>query len=160
MQGTQLQDGVAIQQETDGDRDFYLPDGALGIEKLSSSALKALTGYDAIVGTSTNAAVLYTSVQAAVNAIAADGRILVLPGTYSESVTVTSRIYIKGQGFGSHITGTITAGTGCSYSTFETLQCSQFIFSSSAGGNQVIGGFWTTAPSDSGTGNNISGVTI
>lgn len=156
MQASQLQSGVAIQQPTQGDLDTNIPDGSLGVEKLSHVAVVSLTNYDAIVGNILSNVVQYTSIQTAINATAVDGRILILPGTYPVSVTLNKRVYIVGQGFGTAITGTFTCQAGCIYSSIIGIHCAQFIFNAGANGNIVQSCFVTTINSDSGTGNMIN----
>lgn len=156
MQTSQLQTGIAIQQQTQGDSNFYLPDGTLATQKFTPQALVSLTNYDAIVGPSLSSTVLYTSVQTAINNTAVDGRILILPGTYAGAVTLNYRVFLVGQGYGTFINGTFTCQSGCIYTSLHNFRCSQFIFNSGANGNVVSGCFVTTASSDSGTGNGIN----
>lgn len=71
---------------------------------------------DAIVGTSSdlqNGKATHTSIQAAHDFISSGGRILVLPGTYTENVTMSKSVTIEGKGYLSVLNGTLSiTGSG------------------------------------------------
>lgn len=155
-QNTIVQDGISVSQQTDADLSAIVPDRSLNIEKMSLAAINQLLTFDAVVGTAQdvlNGIAQYTTLQSAVTAVSADGRILLLPGTYVENVTVSKRVYVHGQGYGSYVNGTITCDSSCDYSTFMNLRNSQFILQAGADGNVLMGCFSALAPTDAGTGN-------
>lgn len=123
MQTTQLQTGIAVAQTTQGDVDFYVPDGALPIQKLSPQAILALTNYDAIVGPTLSPVVLYTTIASAVAAVPAGGTILVLKGTYPEaSITLSTEVHIVGQWRSTIISNPVILAAGAALSSIFGLK--------------------------------------
>lgn len=119
---------------------------------------------DLWVGTPTDVAqgyAQYSSLQAAVNFAAAGNKIRIRGNvTITESVTIsTPQLSLEGNGYSSNITGTITLSSTCNYSTIRSIRCSQFIINAGATKNILTNDFYTTAPSDSGTGTVTDGNT-
>lgn len=95
---------------------FYV---AYGIVDGSPVALQKInTIYEAVVGNAAQVAsgiATYSSIQAAINSVAAGAKITLLQGTFTENITVTKEVCIHGKGRGSVINGTVNftmAATG------------------------------------------------
>lgn len=102
----------------------------------------------------------HTSLQTAINASVAGGKITVLGGVSStENIILNKRILIVGEGYDSYINGTFTLN-GSDFSTLKNIRVNQFIVSAGSDGNIIENCFWATNPTDSGTGNIIVGVNI
>lgn len=102
------------------------------IEQSPAIANRILSLYDAVVGSSaqvTYGAASHTSLTSALTNVSAGAKILILKGSYTESVTVDKKCFIEGQGHGTSITGTFTLSAGAGYSTVLNLRF---------GGNLVI----------------------
>jgi len=131
-----------------------------GNDTLAQARLGAM--YKCIVGSSAQyqaGIATHTSVQSAINACNNGETVLILPGTYTETISVSNRVNIQGMGYDSYINGTFTFASGASFCSLTRIRVSQFIFSAGANGN-LVSGFWSTNPTDSGLGNNITGVNI
>lgn len=86
---------------------------------------KILAIYPIIVGSAaqvTSGVASYSSVQSAINAAAAGQKILVLPGTYTENVSVGKEIVLEGSGRNSVINGTLTFTSTSDYSMSNKLK--------------------------------------
>lgn len=159
-QNVRLQKGIAYSQLSPGDVELYAPSRSLSLDQLTLLAILQLSHYDAIVGdvSAVGAGLAqYTSVQSAINALSDGQRLLILPGTYTEAISLNKRLFIDGQGYDSFVDGTITCGTSCDYSQLRSLRFGTLTFAAGANGNILLGCFFTTAPTDSGTGNAIAG---
>lgn len=100
----------------------------------------------------------YSTLSAAIAAAQTGQSIRIRPNiTITENVTIDKRISIEGSGYDSFLSGTVTCDTLCDYSLLKNFRCTQFIFNAGADGNIVTGCFFTSAVSDSGIGNNVSG---
>lgn len=97
--------------------------GVYDASPVSSSKLSAI--WDIVVGTIDQVALgvaQYTSLQDAHDAASTDSRILVLPGTFVENVTVTKRVIIEGRGYGTTISGTFTVSGSADFLTIKNLR--------------------------------------
>lgn len=120
---------------------------------------------DLIVGTTvqvTAGLADYDSLQSAINAAATGGRITVLNGVaITENITLNKRVTIIGiGGYDSYINGSFTLQASSDFSMIKLIRVNQFIFNAGADGNQVTDCFWSTNPTDNGTGNLYTGVNI
>lgn len=118
---------------------------------------RTVTHYDAVVGPSTDQSGLakFTSVQAAINSVPAGGRILVLNGTYVENISITSNVYLIGQGRGASITGNFICSSN--YSSISQLRfVGNMTFNGASTGN-FVHFLWQTGGTivDTGTNNEI-----
>lgn len=134
-------------------------------ERITVAEDKLSTTLGLIVGTTaqvTAGLADYDSLQDAINAAAAGGRITVLNGvSVTENITLNKRLTIIGVGgYDSYINGSFTLQSGSDFSMIKLIRVSQFIFNAGADGNQVTDCFWSTNPTDSGTGNLYTGVNI
>lgn len=86
---------------------------------------RALAFYDAIVGSSSqlnSGAATHTSIQSAVNSVGVNGNILILKGTYTESVSLNNAVKIEGQGHGSVLSGSLTVSASyCDLSSWRVV---------------------------------------
>lgn len=85
---------------------------------------RVLAFYDAVIGSSlqvNSGAATHTTFASAFSSIPIGGKILVLRGTYSESVTLNNTYFIEGQGSGTIITGNFILSSGSDYSTIKNL---------------------------------------
>jgi len=98
--------------------------------------------------------------QSAINNLSAHSSILVLNGTITENVSTNKAMYIVGQGYGSYLNGTFTCTRGFTFGTMIYIRVNQFILNSGADGNIINSSFWVSAPLDSGTAIDISGITV
>jgi hypothetical protein len=115
--------------------------------------------YDAVIGSTlqvNNGAATHTTFASALSQIPINGKILVLRGTYNETVTLSKNCLIEGQGYGTNINGVFTLNSGSSYSTIKNLRFMANLVVSSDG-NFIRECFQATGLSiaDSGTGNSI-----
>jgi hypothetical protein len=98
--------------------------------------------YTAVVGSPaqvTSGAAQYSSITAAMAAVASGSSILVLAGNYTENLTITKTLRIVGQGFNSIVNGTIEFSTGASFCSVELMQfLNNITFDSSSNGNFMI----------------------
>jgi len=99
---------------------FYV---GYGIVEGSSVALQKINSiYEAVVGNSSQVAsgsATYSSIQTAINAVAAGGKITILQGSFTENLTINKEICIHGKGRSSIINGTINFGNGSSGSMLK-----------------------------------------
>ncbi|NBO99744.1 MAG: hypothetical protein EBU90_06410 [Proteobacteria bacterium] len=113
-----------------------------------ASANRLFSLYDAVVGNSLqvqNGVATHTSLQEALIDISPGDRILVLNGTYNESVTVSKKCLIDGEGSGTVFDGIFTLSANADYSTIRHIKVI---------GNIVLncdGSFITKCFQDSGT---------
>jgi hypothetical protein len=63
-------------------------------------------------------------------------------------------------GYDSYINGSFTLQSGCDFALVRGLRVSQFVFDAGSDGNMVTDSFWSTDPTDNGTGNAYYGVNI
>jgi len=99
---------------------------AYGLVDGSSLALSKFAAvYDAVVGSAAQVAAqvaTHSLISAALAAIPASGRVLILRGTYAENVNVSSNCVIEGEGYGTIISGAFTLASGSSFSTIRNLK--------------------------------------
>lgn len=101
--------GLTVRQTSPSDSQFFLPPQSVTTDMISPAIISLLTGYSAIVGPAISNLVGYTSIQAAATAVGAGGRILVMPGVYTETVTISANnFYIHGMGYGVQLNGALT----------------------------------------------------
>jgi hypothetical protein len=79
--------------------------------------------------------------------------------TITESVTISKQVMIEGSGYSTYIDGTI-ALTSASYCTLTNFRSTMVTLNSSSNGNIIQSMFWTSSPTDSGSGNSINGVEV
>lgn len=107
----------------------------------SSSEYDAIVADPAISGFST-----HTTLTAAIAAVSAGDKILVMNTTTVEDVTISKRLTIQGQGAGSVITGNITFNSSSDYSLVRDLKFSgNLTFDSGSVGNRIVDCFCTTS---------------
>jgi hypothetical protein len=117
--------------------------------------------YDAVVGTSTQVSAgqaTHTSIQAAHDSAASGAKILVLQGTYSENLNITKKIFFEGKGHSSSVTGTLTLGSGSSYSAVNMMRFGGNITINS-GSNNIFLTCWQatgTTVTNNGTANKVA----
>lgn len=90
-----------------------------------ASANRLLSLYDAVVGSDLqlqNGIATHTSLSDCLIDILSGGRILILNGNYTENVTITKKCFIDGEGSNTVFTGTLTLGSGSSYSTIRNIK--------------------------------------
>lgn len=104
----------------------------------------------------------YTSLQDAIDAAPSGAVITVLSGvSITENITLNKRLSIMGMGgYDSYINGSFTLQSGCDFALVRGLRVSQFVFDAGSDGNMVTDSFWSTDPTDNGTGNAYYGVNI
>lgn len=115
----QIRTGAIIKMPTQqGDR-FNVPNSSIGKDELRdlSVSVKKLRSTDIVVGTIldvNNGDAHFSSIQAAHDAAAASGKIILLATTITETVTWTkSDLLLEGKGRGSVLTGNFTvSGSG------------------------------------------------
>jgi hypothetical protein len=116
---------------------------------------------NAVVGSSAQVAdgvAGYTTIAAAYASLLGNpGKILVLPGTYTENPVFTTAVTINGFGISSIINGTVTLNTGSNYSSLKSLQILNNVTVNSNG--SFIGELWLAngfTITNNGTGNSIN----
>lgn len=134
-------------------------------ERVTTAENKLSSTLGLIVGTTaqvTAGLADYDSLQDAINDASAGDRITLLNGvSITEAITLNKRLTIIGVGgYDSYINGTFTLQSGSDFSMIKLIRVNQFVFNAGADGNQVTDCFWSTNPSDSGTGNLYTGVNI
>jgi nitrous oxidase accessory protein NosD len=100
----------------------------------------------------------HTSIQSAINAASAGGKILILNGTYAESITVNKKITLEGQGHNTLINGTLTVTSAGAYASIQKLKVAQNITIQAGANNVYMRDCWQTngySLSDSGSFNSI-----
>jgi hypothetical protein len=78
----------------------------------------AANTYDAIVGSGSQAT--HSTITAALAAISTDGKIFIMPGTYSETLSINKRCSIEGAGYGTNLTGAVTMSVD--YTTLRSVR--------------------------------------
>lgn len=116
--------------------------------------------FDAVVGSPaqvTAGLASHSTVTTAIAAIASGGSILVLPGTYTENITLTQKVFMHGKGNSSNINGTLTMNAGSDLSTIKWLRFADNVTINSNGSffkeNFLASGKTVT---NSGSGNSIT----
>lgn len=158
MQPSQLQPGIAIAQETQGDVEFFVPDRVIDVIKLTPAAIAALTFYDAIVGPALSPVVGYTSVQTAINTVPAGGTILILKGTYTETITLSQEVHLWGMGRSTILNGTVTIQSAASFSSILNLKFANSITLNGSCNGCFVQACWQSdgfVISNSGSANNV-----
>lgn len=116
---------------------------------------------DFVVGSSTqvsSGAATHSTIASAIAAASAGSVILLLKGTYTESVTVDKELCFMGQGRGSVVNGTMTFTSAADFCTFERFKVTGNVtFNSGSNGNFFRNIFLASGASvsDSGTANSI-----
>lgn len=122
---------------------------------------KAGAIYTAIVGSSLQVAAgiaQYTSIQTAQNALSSGDSMYILPGTYTENVTINKQLTISGGGKASNLNGTLTLDTGASYCLIRGIRMAQnIVFNALTVGNMLEQSFIATGKTitDNGTANYV-----
>lgn len=120
--------------------------------------------YDAVVGSSDQVdagLATHTSIQSAHDAVAVGGKILILQGTYTGSVSLSKKVMLEGKGHGSTINGTVTISAD--YCLVRALRFADNVTISSGADANFIRECWiatTKTVTDNGTGNSWSGHVI
>ena len=120
---------------------------------------KIASYYDVVLGTTAqyNAGQCgYTTWAVAIAAAPNDGRILVLPGTYTETVSITKPLYICGSGHGTVINGTTTLTSGATYSRIQNLKFGDNVTINASSNGSFIRDCWIASGktiTDSGSAN-------
>jgi hypothetical protein len=99
---------------------------------------RTATHYDRIVGPATDVTSLaqYTSIQQAINDSSPGDTILILNGAYAEALSITTNIYLVGQGRGTQVTGNFICSSN--YSSISQLRIvGAMTFTSPSTGNFV-----------------------
>lgn len=95
------------------------------VDGFSASLAKHAALYDAVVGSAaqvSSGVATHSTFSSALSGIPSGGRILVLRGTYTESVTIAQNCVIEGQGYGSVVNGTFSLNAGSDFSTIRGLK--------------------------------------
>ena len=120
------------------------------------SSLKALFGYDAIVGSASGAT--HQTIGDAITAVSSGATILVLSGTYTENLSLSKRLSIYGIGYSTQVSGSITLASGSSYSHVRGMRFSTGITINSGVTGCFIHECWQATGqtiTDSGTGTSL-----
>lgn len=134
---------------------FYTGFGV--IDGTSQALSKIGSLYSAIVGSSTQVAggvATHSSITTALAAVASGGVVKILAGTYTENITISSNVFIEGQGYGTILNGTVSISS--SYSTIKSVKAAGNI-SLSGSGNYIRDSFIGSGLTitDTGSGNAI-----
>lgn len=117
--------------------------------------------YDAVVGSSaqvTAGLAHFTSVQTAIDNASTGDRILVLQGTYAESVTIDKKIFLEGKGHGTVISGTLTMASNSDFSMIKWMKFGGNITLNAGADGIFLRECWHatgTTVTDNGSGNSI-----
>lgn len=129
----------------------------------SSSRVPAL--YTTVVGSAaqvTSTAATHSTIASALAAMADDDNMLILKGTtFTENVSITKRVNIMGQGYGSYINGTVTFASGSTDALMQNVRISGNITINSGVSIVQLLDFWlgtSSSITDNGTGSLIQGV--
>lgn len=132
-------------------------DGLANLSWVSSTNVPGAGIYNAVVGSAAQViagVATHSSITAAIAAVATGESILVLPGTFTENVTVNKKVYLTGLGHGSVLNGTLTFSID--FSSFKLMRVADnVVFSIGADGN-ILNDCWLAATktvTDNGTGN-------
>jgi hypothetical protein len=137
--------------------------GSLDTSNVNGMKLNSFCG--AIVGSPTQLSLglaTHTSISSAISGVSDGGRIFILPGTYTENVTVSKRVNIFGAGYDSVLSGTLSLSVGTSdFSSVKDIRISGNV--SILGSYIHMNGFYINSPSvlnDLGISNAIIGISI
>ena len=121
-----LATGLTISQTSPSDTQFIVPPQSVTLGMLNPGIIGTIPGYDAIVGPAITNFVQYTTLTAALAAFPGGARILILPGTYTEAVTLnnSSPYYIIGQGYSTRFVGNFTLGASSSHTVIQHIRVS------------------------------------
>ena len=116
---------------------------------------------DAIVGSAIQVSVgkaTHSSIQSAIDSVAAGGKVFILEGTYVESLTINKEVFLEGKGHNSSITGTVTITPSSSYSLIKYVRFNGNLILNSGSTANFIRECWigsTYSVTDSGSANSI-----
>lgn len=128
----------------------------------SSARVAAL--YDFVVGSAaqvTSGAATHSTIGAAITAASAGNTILILKGTFTETVTVSKELHIFGQGRGSVINGTVTFNSSSDYSGMHFLKVTDDITLDSGADGCIVKNIWLASGktfTDNGSGNLLEAI--
>lgn len=126
---TQISDSMTLLDRHDHTtgKGVQIPTGGIADSAVTSKKLdKHYDIFDYVLGSAAQvtAGVATHSTWAALIAAASDGStVLVLPGSITENVTITKRLFIQGKGRESIVDGTFKLDTGSDYSTVRNIKC-------------------------------------
>lgn len=99
-----------------------------------------ITIYDAVVGTAgqvSGGIATHSTIGAALGAVGAFANVLILPGTFTENVAITTSVNLKGSGYATSIVGTLSL-VSSAYSNIKALRFNgNFNIDSASSGNMV-----------------------
>lgn len=136
-----------------------VPTSLSGLSSDVAGNLYWINQFDSVVGSAgqvTNGMATHSSITSAIAAISAGQTIFVLPGSYTENITINKQLQLIGIGKATAITGNISFTAD--YSIIEKLSFTgDLSFSAAADGNQITRCFVQNAMvySDLGTGNYV-----
>jgi hypothetical protein len=93
--------------------------------KTNLSKYTVTSNYDAIVGNATdllNGRATHTTLQAAHNAVAVRGTILILPTATTGAVVISKNVSIFGLGWGTQISGAVTFQAAANFCTLKNVR--------------------------------------
>lgn len=160
---TTIAKGLIVQQNQNYAYPLNLPNSSILYTMLQPAIRADLMGADAVVGLAadvTNGRADYSSIQSAITAVTANGgsRILVLPGTYTENVSLSAKMNIRGVGSVSYLNGTFTLASGASLSMIKWIRFGDNITINSGVNNCFLRECWQITGktiTNSGTNNSI-----
>lgn len=141
MKLNQINTGVVVAQDQAG-AGYYIPAASVLATQIAPQTLAAAGGARIIVGQASDVTAgyaTYTSINAAISALTSQGltgKIQVLPGTYTENVSVSiADLMIEGAGHSTYINGTLTLASN--YCLVRCLRSGSVSFSAATDGNRV-----------------------
>ena len=153
--------GIRQQQSGSGLGHGTIPAGSVDLLAIDVGTRMQLMGVDAIVGSALNVAqghATHSTLQAAIDATNAGGRIRLLPGTYAGATTfTTSNRVFEGSGYTTNISGSLTL-TNASFNIFRSIRFTGSVsVSAGSNGNIFAQGFVATSATiiDAGSGTAI-----
>jgi hypothetical protein len=141
MKLNQVQTGVTVAQDQQN-AGYIVPIGSLQATQVSSTTWSSASGSRYVVGQASDVAngfAQYTSINTAIAALSAlslTGKIRILPGTYTENVSVSiADLMLEGAGHSTYINGTLTLASN--YGLVKYLRSGSITFSAATDGNRV-----------------------
>lgn len=128
------------------------------------TAARVTALYDYVVGSAgqvTSGAATHSSISSAITAASAGNTILILKGTYTETVSVSKELHIWGQGRSSIIDGTVTFTSSADYSGLKDVKVTDNITLDSGADGCIVKDIWLASGksfTDNGTGNLLEAI--
>lgn len=122
---------------------FYTGFGLVDGNSITLSKIAGLA--EVIVGSSAQVSAgvaQYNTVQAGINAVSNGGKVMVLKGTYSESLTIAKEVFIEGQGRSTVVTGTIALSSGSTGSLVKYVKFGDNVTLATGANNVIVTDCW------------------